>query len=461
MTEFSPDPHEKPGTAGDPELQAEFGELLAEFRSLEAPEPTERLTARVRARVWARGRRERTPHGFVERLDLLWVRIVAAVGGSRLARAILALLAFVVLVQAARPIYEHIATTGIGPAKEPQVEVPSVPGIEVARDPVRVDSPADAEALRTWLSSENDLRRLRRLLHRNVSVESHYLLQAMGSADPRTRARIENLASAVAADLRAADPKTASIEELSLGMRALLLSGSTTQRGPHARVVRATLDILEHRLPKLQGEELVVALGGYLEAALLTGGHRLDILATQVSRFAQSQHRLLDRKKVVLETPLQEGVHPNAPALALDTWSTDIGVLADAGLLLRLAPALGVPGTIASELRDAFRRHLEERAKRGGVGGAAAQSVLFVSYSDLVDREELHEALRRYRFRPGLMRGDLRALQLMTWTTVPPTRGWTRSDTACRQFVAGYEAHTARERAVLLLIQLRYLAPKI
>ncbi|MFQ5503801.1 MAG: hypothetical protein ACE5F1_03270 [Planctomycetota bacterium] len=448
MTSRDRQPPDDPRTSPDreAELAGEFSDLLDDFRGIPSPEPSDRLSAVLRAKLMLRRRYRGSlaPRGLVERLDIFRVRLCSVLASSSKARIAFVLLLCAVGLFFAVPAFDRITRPASPPGRSVEAPIPALP-YDPAPSPGALPSRVD---LRAWLSSENDLKKLRRLLHQNGEEELRRRLRRVGGADTRTRARIEALASKVAADLRQGledPPSYESVEALSLGLRALLLAGSTIHRGPHAELVRRTLDRLEGFLPDLEGPALATALAGYLEGVLVAGGRRLDVLARQVARFTREQSQLL--------------AEDTGSALAMNRWSCPLGALGDAGVLLRLAPALGVSAEAALDLRRAFLDHLLARKQAGGASGAAARASLLVAYPDLVDREALIEELRVYRLNPDWLSDDLRALQFLVWGTLPPGRGWARINQECRHFVANFVPASPVDRASLLLIQLRYTAP--
>jgi hypothetical protein len=149
-----------------------------------------------------------------------------------------------------------------------------------------------------------------------------------------------------------------------------------------------------------------------------------------------------------------------SPVTSMCEWSCPVGALADAGLLLRVAPALGVSATQAASVRVAFARHLAERGAEPGAPAAAARAALLYSYGDLIDREGVRQSLLGYCLAPELFASELRAVHCLAWGVFPGP-GWARFTQSLRFFVANYRDQTASERASLLLVQLLFTAPNL
>jgi hypothetical protein len=449
--------------------------LLSGLASLPEPAPSDRLHAALRARILHRQRHRAglVARGLQERLQVLWLRFEFLASRSRLVRALAAGLGVILVLMALAPFALRAARPILGPSPLPV----AAGGAEPAEIPT-VETAPEARAERLgWLASENDLRRLRNLYDERGKASLQHRLRKLGGADERTRASIETLASAVAADLLQPGEVT-DVTELSLGLRALLGAGSTTLRGPHQAIVRRTLNRLESLLPRLHGADLAVALAGYLEGALVTGGDRLltaesrlDILARHLRRFTAEQHAAIARAEPLvprrgplpsvftsLPRPLVMRAEPSVTSMC--EWSCPVGALGDAGLLLRVAPALGVPATAAASVRAAFARHLTERGAEPTAAAAAARAALLYSYGDLIDREAVRQSLLGYCLTPELFAGELRAVHCLAWGVFPGP-GWSRFTQSLRYFVANYRDQSPSERACLLLVQLLFTAPNL
>ncbi len=266
-----------------------------------------------------------------------------------------------------------------------------------------------------------------------------------------------------------------SIQELSLGIRALLASGTTTRIGPHHEVLRRALDRLESLLPKLRGPRQAAArataLAGYLEGVLVTGGKRLRVLAAECSDFLRQQKELYElvdaraKAKAGNEKPSvsdeQEGHQAARPEYRplLGSWSSSLDALVDAAVILRIAPALGLPVSDAKFLRKRLFDHVLLRSQEPGLSGAAAKAGLLFAWPDFVDRETLLRTLHGYRLDPERFASNVRSLRYLAWGAAPVRAGFARFNQAIRSFVANHEPESSVERSCLLLIQLFYLAP--
>ncbi len=461
---------------------AALGGLLEGLRGLEAPVPSDRPAAVLRARLVHRMRYRESlrPWNLAEGLVLLSVRFKYLLRHSRPVRVFAALSVLALLLLISLPLLRRALARANVPAVvvvandsndslERRVAFLPLPDVPVS-SPL-LARPDRAERLAV-LASENDLQRLRVLYDERGKVALRRRLLRIGGADDRTRRRIEGLAVVVAEDLEKASVTTdyASVEALSLGLRALLASGSTTVRGRHSRAVRLALRRLEGILPRLEGAELTTALAAYLEVANVTGGGRLERLSAELTRLVESQAHLLVTTAVLAPRAIEASVinHPEPvhvwarrreAALPMNRWACPLGALADAGLLLRVAPALGVSAREAALVRNAIYDHLHEvRSKEPGSRGVAADAAMLFSFSDLADRDALRANLHGHALQPDLFGRDIRAVHFLAWSIFPGA-GWARFNQGLRYFAANYRDQTPTERAGLLLVQLLYTAP--
>ena len=469
----------------DGELSREFGDFLEECRRLGTETPDDRLQATLRARVLLRCRYRESlaARGVTEHMDLAWHRLKSHLKTSVLSRVILFLLLLsgglffgvpaILRLSSGNDGSAPIAGAGLLPKHLPEdgAKLPlrktGLPRGNTVRSPY----------LRSWLQAENDLRRLRELFAERGNMDLRERLAKVGGADRRTRYRIDHLAQAVSDDLMHWEDELqdvfqryAKVEELSLGLRALLATGSTTTMGQHAVAVRHALNQIETIVPSLNGAALATALSGYMEAVLVTGQEdRLALFARELSRFTKAQAYLLEQeeKRKAVSKPdknKQGSNHRNKPLrLSMCHWDCPMGALADAGLLLRVAPALGVPAAEASRVRNALLEHLKERGTKPGAHGASARAALLFAYSDLVDKDRspIFSSLKNYRLHPGYFDKQFRAVQFLAWGIFPVGEGWARTNQALRRFVANCSPQSPVDRAALLLTQLLYTAPSL
>lgn len=473
-TRRPPEPPAEPGReAAAARFAEELGEaLLGRLAGIDAPSPRNRLAAVLRARMLQRTRYRPglEPEDLAERVQACWLRFDLLVRRSRAARALVGLTLVAVLLLAIVP-----AWIGRRHAQDREADAHLVAGVRPLMVPaVGAEEPLAGEgrgARLTWLASENDLRRLRALCDEREKVALRQRLLKIGGADERTRQWIQSLSAQVAADLDAgslAPKQYESIEAVSLGLRALLAAGSTTVRGSHRAVVRRALDRLQAVLPELEGPAHATALAACLEAYLVMDGERIGVVSKEIARFTEEQIERIDRPVIIVRKG-PHSVFENLPAPRtrrrevnlgppMNTWSCPLGALADAGVLLRVAPALGVAPERAARVRQAFFDHLQYRGYRSGAIGAGARAALLFSYSDLADRAGLRESLRGYCVNPDRFGRDLRAVHYLAWGIFPGA-GWARFNRALRYFTANYADQTPTERAGLLLVQLLYAAP--
>ncbi|PIE21942.1 MAG: hypothetical protein CSA62_14835 [Planctomycetota bacterium] len=465
----------------DPEFAANAGrDLLEQLRALEEPEPSQELGASqkfgasLRAQVLKRSRRLLRARNLGEQLNLAWHAVLLTARRSwafRLAFLGLFLsLGFLLgrelwwsfeehrIISQGKELVERAREDGgMVLAEEALSEKPS------SKPKVAPGKAADRQA---WLRSENELRRLRELFDERATPEYQRRLLEIAGVDLRVQRRIGYLAGGVAAGLRKRllrlpENDYDTVEELSLGLRALLASGSMLEDSPHREVSLAVLARLESLLVDLAKPERIasftLALAGYLEGVLQSGDRgRLDALSRYVTALADMELGLQRRaERLARGERLQDG----SRALPLTHWATPLAALVDAGVLLRFAPALGVLPDRCRQLRENMVAHLVLRGKRGPRMRASCQAAQLFAFSDLVDREGLKARLQGYRLYPDRLAGDVRSVRYLAWGAKPMGYGFARVNQALRHFVANHEPRTLVDRSALLLVQLFYVAP--
>lgn len=460
-----------------------------------------------RARIDELATRTLTPRGFSETVDAIRVRVLTAFRGSRAVQVlVLALVLCVVGLVAFSAFSDYQArvrnrASRLARQSEVASVVPSTDEAVVAEPLWQADS-VDARLL--WLESENDLTRLRRVWDERGKIELRRRLLKIGGADERTRRRIEALSSAVAADVldRAAGATLsgyADVEAVALAVRALLGSGSTPTRGPQQVAVRRGVSLLSQSLPQLAGPELATALLPCLEAALVStedgsddggdaGGdaeigyaqndEQLVRVGSELQRLVRDELAIFDalapqpiypERAVPLDHVFRDRahracvvvVHPErepSRGPSLGSIEAPSGAIADAGLLLRVAPALGAePGDVV-RLRSLLDATLRRRSAAEGASGAAARAARLVAFAGEDERSDLRRSLHAFRIHPDRFGRDVRALLDLAWGVFPGV-GWARFNQAMRYTIANYDEETARERAGLLLVQLLWTEP--
>ncbi|MCB9919595.1 MAG: hypothetical protein H6832_14425 [Planctomycetes bacterium] len=474
-------------------------DFLDRMRSLDeaAPSPRREFGVMLRARVLKRARLEEisartlAPRTLREWSDSIRVRILTSLRYSRLARWLVAAFVLVVLglvtFQIAATLQQRIRDKSARLDLEGRVAA-AVPS-PVENDAAPLWEPQAIDARLLWLESENDLTRLRRLWDERGKVELRRRLLKIGGADERTRRRIEALASDVAADVLVRASRNepfvdyADVEAFALGVRALLGSGSTRLRGPQQAAVRRGITFLERSLPGLRGAELATALVPCLEAALVAGDERVLSDEGRLERVGREIARLVDEELEAFDAVAPKPVYPER-AVPLDLvfrdrmprpfalaeprvvsvgpWLGRIdapnGAVADAGMLLRVAPALGAEPGDVQRLRGLLHDVLRERSMVEGSAGAAARAAMLVAFASGNQRLALRRSLQAYRIHPDRFGRDVRALLDLAWGVFPGV-GWARFNQALRYVIANYDEETARERAGLLLVQLLWTEP--
>lgn len=473
----------------DPELQAEFGDFLETFRRLESPQPDDKLAAALRARILRRRRYMDSfePRGFRERLEYYLHGLLFVLRGSMGARVLFVLLLLSFTLFVGIPVVQSLLSS-------PEEVIKTEP-LELAKGTPRVTAPAPGATpyFNAWVRAENDLSRLRAVFEERKREDLKKRLQNIGGGDRRTLERIEALSDGVAEDLNEWEDagqglnRYRRIEALSLGIRALLGYGSNSVLGRHAQELQRAVGKLEEMLPSLHGPELATGLAAYLEAVLVDGGDiRMARLGRELNRFVSEQVYLLgederrarqvrewrqwqkDREAARLAgRPFHRPEPRSSQRLAgmhsLAHDSTGVGALADAGLLLRVAPALGVSTLDVSRVRQVFLETLFSRGRRAGSAGASARAALLFAYPDLLGgrREEVLASLKSYRLHPMIFEEDFRAVHFLAWGIFPVGQGWARVNRGLRTLAANSKPTEPVGRAALLLTQLLYTAPSL
>lgn len=292
---------------------------------------------------------------------------------------------------------------------------------------------ADARGGGAAFAAENHLalRRLELALCASPSAR-HELLEAFTDAT-LVEARCENLAEDIAATTkRHVEDGSAETRELAFAVRALIASGSTIEAGPFAAVVRSAGHRLADRLGAVRDGDLAFALGAFADLAALHEGRAHALFAQHASRLCAT----------ILGSTF---THPSE----LLTWGCDAGALAEAGAVLRLAPAFGVPADVAYQARLLLLAHLEERAERlPGERPGLAAAILY-GFGELVDRRPWEHRMRLWRARDFLPDGT--ALLHFAWSRAGLRAGWADFQRELRVLATEPSPAANVDRAGLLL----------
>ncbi|MCA8944281.1 MAG: hypothetical protein KDB80_17075 [Planctomycetes bacterium] len=295
-----------------------------------------------------------------------------------------------------------------------------------------------------WLSATqrlDDLREQFRL--RFASEERHRLLRSIGS--PKLDDRLGVLADDIAAQVEdRIDAGRIDVDDLSLAIRAMVAAGSSRVEGKHSATVHRCAYELLDRFESFDDGETATALAALSELAVLEGGRLVDVVGRHAARIAQSTL-----------TPRSDGQRPT-----LLHWSTPSMRLADAGRLLRLAPAFGVHAGVAHRARMMIAAHLDERvALDSDVEAPSLVAAQLYGFGDLIDREGADRALRLWN--PRLLVPDFVALHHLAWSRVPTRPGWARFQEHLRALSSIETPPRVRDSASLLLcLSMNYAAPE-
>lgn len=324
---------------------------------------------------------------------------------------------------------------------EPQVE----PGF-LARLDALVAQPGAVTAL-GWLDARNGLEQLRAEFRQRFSAEGRRaVLVATGAAVGRED-RIQELAEVVAARLdgmlagardgAAEQPgqheqAAAPVGPLALGVRALLAAGSTRVLGPHRAIVRRAAEELQERLAAgLPDEVATTVLAAVMDLAVVSGGRAEDLVREHAARLAAATVSLHGERRPPL-------LH----------WQTPLASLADAGYVLRLAPAFGAPAPLCARARRLVLKHLHERLD-GTTERPEVLAAMLYGFGDLVDQAAVDQRLALWS--PRLLLPDYLALLHYAWGQYPLREGWADFQSDLRYLAALPVPAVLDEAAALLM----------
>ena len=320
------------------------------------------------------------------------------------------------------------------------------------REPTRLDS------LTGQLRASNELAMLRLEFTQRYSRRARRASIARCGVKPNLEDRIQALAGSVAGAVQVEiDRDVATVEGTALALRALLAAGSTMRLG-HREAVGSAVAFLEERIPELNGGSLATALAGLTDFAVVTGGDAASVVAVHGQRLAESVHQLPETRPShsAAESGASEHRRPE-----LIGFRTPAACLADAGHVLRLAPAFGVDPMQAHDARLLMAAHLEERLEEASGERPEVLAAMLYGFSDLIDRRRFDHGLLLWR--PVLLAGhDLVALHHVSWSQFPPRPGWATFQRELRELATIKTPERIRDTSALLLsLAMNYAAPGV
>ncbi|MEZ5965432.1 MAG: hypothetical protein R3F56_16485 [Planctomycetota bacterium] len=397
-------------------------------------------TAVERAQWWARGR------------EALRVACVAALllGAGLLGQAVLrrmvaeprfdaGLLPPTAMAQAARPVPgldAYFEPAFVEPARAARAAQPE---FFERFDAVMADVGADS--VLAWLGARNELDMLRAQFRQRFSREGRQALLALTGATPAREERIQHLAARVATQLEAALAGDTDPCALALGLRALLAAGSSRSVGEHRHLVCRVADRLLDRLAAGESDETSASiLAAVTDMAVVSDGRSGEMVRDGAERIARATVSFAGGRRPDL-------LHRQAR----------LASLADAGYVLRLAPAFGAPAALCARARRLVLAHLRERLDVVVERPDVVAAILY-GFGDLVDHGELDTRLLLWGARRLLP--DYVALFHYAWGHYPVRRGWSNLQDDLR-YLSTLRAPEPLEdaSALLLTLAMNFAAP--
>lgn len=292
--------------------------------------------------------------------------------------------------------------------------------------------PGDAA---TWMHAENLLHSLReeQRLRRSVAQRQQFL-SLLGSPDLGDR--VKTLAADIVQRAQAGEGGD-DVASNSLVLRALLAADPNAWDGPHGPLLRERAGQLVSALPALQGGELARALAALNDLAVIHGGVMGELVHKHADRLARE----------VLRQSQPAG--PGAERPELLSWRTPVAALADAGQVLRLAPAFGVHSGLAFRARLMVAAHLGERLAMSDQESPDLCAAQLYGFGDLVDRSRVDRDLLLWPARRLLP--DYEALFQLSWSKYPARNGWAEFQLELRGLAAARTPLRIDDAAALLL----------
>lgn len=332
---------------------------------------------------------------------------------------------------------------------EPSVDAHSaLPGLQMGFferfDAVTQDVGADS--VLAWLGARNELDVLRSEFRQRFSRDGRRAILALTGAAPAREDRIQELAVHVAhetaASLDAADDNATDVSALALGLRALLAAGSSRTVGEHRQLVCRAADRLLDVLASAPADDLSVSvLAAITDMAVVSDGRAGATVREHAERIARATVDIdVGRRPLLLHR------------------QTRLASLADAGYVLRLAPAFGAPAALCARARRLVLAHLRERLDVA-VERPDVLAAMLYGFGDMVDHGELDTRLLLWGARRLLP--DYIALFHYAWGQYPVRRGWSSLQDDLR-FLSTLRAPEplADASALLLTLATNFAAPR-
>ncbi len=316
---------------------------------------------------------------------------------------------------------------------------------------------AKVEGFSAWAQANNSLTLLRREFRLRFDRHSRERMIRSAGGSRRLEPRIQDLAAEIALDVDALlahvaqDQKSMPqsgdhVAQVHLALRALLASGSTPRLGPQQQTVRRCTSYLEQRLPHLQHGDLAAALSGLMDVAIVTGRRMERLVGRHTQRLANG-----------LFAGDAESLAKGRPSLL--QWNTAAAQVADAGRVLRLAPAFGVDPRLCAQSRALLVAHLQERMQASDMEQPDLLAAQLYGFGDLVDQAEIDRKLLLWRAQ-YLIPEHYLALQHICWSQFPPRESWWRMQDELRMLsVQESPQAVADASALLLCLAMNYAAP--
>lgn len=313
---------------------------------------------------------------------------------------------------------------------------------------------ADGGVFGSLVAADNDLAMLRSEFVQRFSPQERRRAIAAGGGRPGLDDRIQDLADdvagAIAADLEAGQ---ASAVATAMAMRALMAAGSTPRIGPHRDTVQRCVTQLKSIVGQLDGGDLATVLAALTDLAVVTHGQAAALVGEHGERLACATLSP-DEARAPHGRDRAGGAWRRPPLLRFDT---PVAALAEAGYVLRLAPAFGVHPALAHRARLLVAAHIEERLRDGGAHPEVLAAQLY-GFGDLIDRREADRKLVLWY--PRLFLPNYTALHHLAWSQFPLRQGWGRFQTEL-QGLAAWKTPTnvADSAALLLCLAMNFAAP--